>query len=227
MSDVVTVVTTCGPDATPAALAAAISEPLPEATSVSDQTPGASAATLANRETGLRTKWMGGPKHDWHSTGKVAASCIVAGAGMHRDVICHANENAMGRKSPNVLFCPTHSAVVALTPERYSRLPHHAPASSSNDAGESATARKIAKVLGSAFLSCTSTAILARCALQYWCVVTKKMVASAIKGCQTHLPDQQAVSDNDATALVTYNVVFRCLLPKVASHHRQGGSDVE
>jgi hypothetical protein len=183
---------------------------------------GATAATLTQRENGLRTKWMGGPKHDWHTTGKVASSCVVVGATSHQDVVCHANTNAMSRKSPNVLFCPTHSAVVGLAAERIKRLPQLMDATESTVL---TTTSNIRHVLASTFLSCTSDAIVAKCASQYWCTVTKKIVQAAIGACQMYLlDDQDALS---MTSEVTYNVVFRCLLPKVASRHRHASSDAD
>lgn len=189
---------------------------------------GASTETFMKREKVLRQKWLGGEKHDWSKTGRVAASCIVVGpVAQHQEVLCFSNTDAMERRRENVLFCPTHSPVAALPHEKvtawFGEGSHSKAMATGNryEGGRSDgdVARKIQNVAASPYLTCTSEAIVSKCAKQHWCPVSKKIVAAAISACKELQP--QNVSDDDLKAQVAYNVIFRCLNPSVASHHRQ------
>lgn len=178
---------------------------------------GAPIATFDGREQGLRTKWLGGDKHKWSLTGRVAASCVVAGSSTHhQEVLCHANADAAERRKDSVLYCPTHSPIASVHAETIAEL-LHASANIGGALGKGVLDR-IRKVADSPFLACTSAAIVKSCASQHWCPVSKKFVAAAVKACDAQKPIDGA-NDEALNKDARYNVVFRCLNPSVASHH--------
>ena len=198
---------------------------------------GASKETFAKRETGLRQKWLGGEKHDWSKTGRVAASCTVVGsAEQHQEVLCHANSDAKERKKGSVLFCPTHSPVTVFGHEKVAAwfggdIADSAPESSATtpnsdqSSHHERTIEKILKVATSPYLTCTSQEIVSKCSNQHWCPVSKKIVAAAVHACNEHRPS--GADDNELISQVTYNIVFRCLNPSVASRHREANELAE